>query len=48
MRQLLILFLALTTLFSCKQDAKAVQPTEIESSKETPTAPATPPATEPK
>lgn len=38
MRQLLILFLALTTLFSCKQDAKAVQPTEIESSKETPSS----------
>jgi len=38
MKQLLVLFLALITLFSCKQDAKAVQPTEIESSKEAPSS----------
>ena len=38
MRQLLVLFLALTTLLSCKQDAKTVKPTEIESSKEAPSS----------
>jgi len=38
MKQLLVLFLVISTLFSCKQDAKVVAPTEIEHSKEAPSS----------